>query len=162
MTFLQGEFQPFCMLFILEDITQYCFITQVQIGKLFLPKFLQSPWRNGQRVCNGHKGSWVQIPEDLKGYSFSENQHRGPYFVGFQTKWIMIHQVTIHNAVIKFSMFLASSLDFYWPYCAMPSDVIYGRPLLVKFCIKLNYFSSLYSKGFIKGLQYFISSIKKL
>ena len=117
MTFLQGEFQPFCMLFILEDITQYCFITQVQIGKNFWPKFLWSLWSNGQRVRKGRKAFRVQIPEDLQGFSFSENQHRGPYFVGFQTKWIMITQVTIHNAVIIFSMFLASSLDSHWPYC---------------------------------------------
>ena len=129
MTFLQGEFQPFCMLFIFEDITQYCFTTQVQIGKNFWPKFLWSPWSNGQRVRKGRKGSRVQIPEDLQGFLFSENQHRGPYFVGFQTKWIMIHQVTIHNAVIKFSMFLASSLDFYWPYC---------EPLMSKYLV-LNF-----------------------
>ena len=84
LTFLQGEFQPFCMLFILEDITQYCFITQVQIGKNFWPKFLWSPWSNGQHVRKGCKGSRVQIPKDLQGFSFSENKHRGPYFVGFQ------------------------------------------------------------------------------
>ena len=29
---LQGKFPTFCMLFILEDITQHCFITRVQIG----------------------------------------------------------------------------------------------------------------------------------
>ena len=29
---LTGEFPTFCILFILEDITQHCFITRVQIG----------------------------------------------------------------------------------------------------------------------------------
>ena len=53
-------------------------------GKIFLPKFLWSPWRNGQCASKGRKGSWVQIPVDLQGFSFSENKHRGPYFVGFQ------------------------------------------------------------------------------
>ena len=36
---IQGKFSTFYMLFILEDITQHCFITRVQIGYIFWPKF---------------------------------------------------------------------------------------------------------------------------
>ena len=36
---------------------------------------------------------------------FFEIFHRGPYFVGFQTKWIITHSGTYYNAVIVFLMF---------------------------------------------------------
>ena len=48
---------------------------------------------------------------------FFENLHRGPYFVGFQTKWIMTPYGTYFNAVIVYLMFFLSSFDFCSTHC---------------------------------------------
>ena len=51
--------------------------------------------------------------------SFFENFLRGPYFVGFQTKWKMTPLGTNFNAMVIFLMSFWCSLDFHWPYCGL-------------------------------------------
>ena len=47
--------------------------------------------------------------------------HRVPYFVGFQTKWILTLWGIKFNAVKVFPMSFWCSFDFCWPYCALLS-----------------------------------------
>ena len=55
------------------------------------------------------QGSWVRILLKPNNFHleiwFLENFYRGPYFVGFQTKWIMTPYGTYFNAVALFLMF---------------------------------------------------------
>ena len=51
-------------------------------------------------------------------FQFLKNFLRGPYLIGFQTKWIMTPHRSYHHAIMSFFMFLSSSLDFWLAYCA--------------------------------------------
>ena len=75
---------------------------------------------------------------------FFENFHRGPYFVGFQTKWIMTPKGTYFNALIVFLISFWCSFDFCSTYCEIVLQ-IYFLPCPILILTHFSYISCFWS-----------------